>query len=237
MEPIARSLTDEQMQDLAAYYAAVVDAPYPAEPEVDVEVLQVGGAISAVGIAGQGVPPCDSCHGPNGIGAPPIYPYLAGQFAPYLENQLLLWKHGRRDGDAMNVMEMIARNMTEAQIRAVSLYFASIRPPEVTPEEGRVPVAADGQGPPVAGAPGATDMGAMQDPEPGSAEVVPLAEPAAGPSDAELPAGGARRPLPPDALPPPLSPPEEARTDSTLTTTGERSGAEAEAEPAGTPGR
>jgi cytochrome c553 len=180
MAPIARMLTDEQMQDLAAYYATVVDAPYPAAPAVDVGVLQIGGAIAAVGIPGQGVPPCDSCHGPHGIGAPPIYPYLAGQFAPYLEDQLLLWKHGRRDGDAMNVMEMIARNMTEEQIRAVSLYFASIRPPEVTPEERSSSAAEGADQVPVAGA-AATNMGAVQDPEPGPPEVLPSTEPAAAP--------------------------------------------------------
>lgn len=233
MVPIARTLTDQQMQDLAAYYAAVADAPYPAEPATDVDVLQIGGAIAAVGVPSQGVPACDSCHGPHGIGAPPIYPYLAGQFAPYLEHQLRLWKQGRRGGDAMDVMEIIAGNMTEAQIRAVSVYFASIRPAEVTPRD-RFPAADTGGRAPVAGAPSATDMGAVQDPEPGPAGVVPSAEPAAGP-DVELPVGLPRRPLPTDALPPPLSPSEGARTDSTLTTTGERSGAEAEGLPAGTP--
>jgi cytochrome c553 len=53
MEPIASALTEEQMRDVSAYYAAQTDAPYPPRPEVDPEVLQMGGALAAVGSACQ----------------------------------------------------------------------------------------------------------------------------------------------------------------------------------------
>lgn len=135
MQFVAQAMTDAEMADVAAYYAAIDNAPYPPPPDVDQQVLQIGGAIAAVGIADQGVPACVSCHGENGVGAPPIYPYLAGQFSPYLEYQLMLWKRGERDGDPLNIMELIAKDMTDDQIRAVSLYFASLRPEEVTPDE------------------------------------------------------------------------------------------------------
>ena len=135
MQFVAQAMTDAEMADVAAYYAAIEDAPYPPPPDVDQQVLQIGGAIAAVGVPDQGVPACVSCHGENGVGAPPIYPYLAGQYAPYLEHQLMLWKRGARDGDPLNIMELIARDMTDDQIRAVSLYFASVRPEEVTPED------------------------------------------------------------------------------------------------------
>lgn len=75
--------------------------------------------------------------------------------------------HGRRDGDAMNIMELIAKSMTEKQIRAVSLYFASVRPPEVTPLDPSFVSPED--------VPGSRsnrirgpDMGAVQNPESGS---------------------------------------------------------------------
>jgi cytochrome c553 len=128
MGPIARTLTDRQMQELAAHYAAIRDAPYPARPEGDARTLQAGGAISAIGLPAQGVPSCRSCHGEDGGGGSLVYPNLGGQFAPYLEHQLKLWKQGRRDGDAMNVMELIAKAMTDEQIRAVSLYYSALRP-------------------------------------------------------------------------------------------------------------
>ncbi|MXQ14314.1 c-type cytochrome [Microvirga makkahensis] len=128
MSPIARSLSDQDMQAVAAYYASIENAPALPQAEVDVRTLQTGGAISAVGIPEQGVPPCAGCHGANGRGGQMIYPALAGQYAPYTELQLRLWKEGRRDGDPMNVMELISKAMTDEQIRAVSLYFASIQP-------------------------------------------------------------------------------------------------------------
>ncbi|MBM1172818.1 c-type cytochrome [Microvirga arabica] len=128
MSPIARSLSDQDMQAVATYYASIRNAPTLPHAEVNVRTLQTGGAISAVGIPEQAVPPCAGCHGANGRGGQMIYPSLAGQYAPYTELQLRLWKEGRRDGDPMNVMELISKAMTDEQIRAVSLYFASIQP-------------------------------------------------------------------------------------------------------------
>lgn len=225
MAPIARTLTPQQMEDVAAYYASIKDAPYPAEPNADVQVRQIGGAIAAIGIPSQGVPACDGCHGPSGIGQAPIYPFLGGQFAYYLQHQLMLWKQGRRDGDPMNIMELIAKAMTEQQIRAVSLYYASVRPKDVIPKDARYgpegerssavqPTHSQGQNP--------TDVGAVQRPEPGRGSVVvPGTEPAGPPAPAmEPPLGLPRRPLPPNALPPYLSPPVDERPRGSMTTTG-----------------
>lgn len=146
MAPIAHSLTAQERQDVAAYYSSVTDAPYPAKPDADVQTLQNGGAIAAVGVPSQGVPACSGCHGPRGAGNGPVYPYLAGQFAPYLQNQLILWKQGKRGGDPMNIMAMIAKAMTEDQIRAVSVYYASVRPSDV-PDERPWPSFKAGQPP------------------------------------------------------------------------------------------
>jgi cytochrome c553 len=207
MGPIARMLSSQQMQDLAAYYASVQDAPYPPRSDADVEVLQIGGTIAAAGIATQGVPACNGCHGPNGIGQPPIYPYLAGQYAPYTEHQLMLWKQGRRDGDPMNIMELIAKAMTPEQIRAVSLYFESVRPREVTPVETR-PMSAPSARPGVSG--GHRDRaptGAVREAEPGrSGVVVPGTAGASGPQ----------------RIPPYLTQPQPTRSGPNMTTTGQR---------------
>jgi cytochrome c553 len=127
MQPIAKALTMKEREDVAAYYASIKDAPFPPRPEADVSTLQTGGAIAAVGISRQGVPACNGCHGDRSMGTGPIYPYLAGQFAPYLEQQLRLWKSGKRGGDPMNVMMSIAKAMSDDQIRAVSVYYASVR--------------------------------------------------------------------------------------------------------------
>lgn len=136
MGPIAAKLTPEQMRDVAFYYASLEQAPYGPVASQDGELLQTGAVIAAVGAPEQGVQGCINCHGPKGVGLPPTYPYLAGQHASYLEAQLRAWRSGARSGDGFGIMEEIAKAMTEEQIRAVSLYYASLRPDSVTPEQG-----------------------------------------------------------------------------------------------------
>lgn len=132
MRPIAEALTDDQMKAVAAYYAGVDDAPYPPLPGADPVSLQRGGVISAVGLPEQGVQACRDCHGPSGVGRPPTYPVLAGQYADYTALQLSLWKKGMRGGGPGSaVMADIAAALTDAQIEAVSLYFATVRPSAV----------------------------------------------------------------------------------------------------------
>jgi len=144
MSPIARMLSESEKRNVAAYYASVADAPILAGQAADIGVMQLGGAIAAVGIPEQGVPACTSCHGLAAADTDPTAPYLAGQFAPYLELQLLLWRQGRRDGDPFNVMERIAEAMTEEQIRAVALYYAAARPSELTDAAAAAPAPAIG---------------------------------------------------------------------------------------------
>jgi cytochrome c553 len=138
MGPIAQALTRQQMRDVSAYYAAQADAPYGQPPKVDPTVLQRGAALAAVGSAERGVQGCINCHGPDGGGLPPSYPYLAGQHALYLESELKGWKQGRRKGDTLGVMEYIAKRLTDEEIRAVSAYYASMRPRSVTPEQSEL---------------------------------------------------------------------------------------------------
>jgi cytochrome c553 len=151
MTPIARTLTDEQMQALSAYYSTLPpEAAWPIAG-ADIETLQAGGAIAATGSLRDGVPACAGCHGAEGQGQPPIVPSLAGQSASYLEHQLQKWKSGERDGDPMGVMEAVASAMSDEQMRAVSLYYsakpplrmgapvAAVEPPEAEVNEGLAP--------------------------------------------------------------------------------------------------
>ncbi len=138
MMPIAKALSDQQMRDVSAYYAAQKSAEYPPVDQVDAHVLQDGAALAAVGNAVRGVQGCINCHGPDGVGLPPTYPFLAGQYAAYLEAQMKAWKAGQRKGDGLGIMENIAKRLTDEEIRAVSQYYASLRPRSVTPEQAEV---------------------------------------------------------------------------------------------------
>ena len=129
MAPIAAALTDQQMQDVSAYYAAQVAAKPSVPDQNDPLLIQRGAAISAMGLREKGVAACVNCHGPSGIGMPPSFPYLAGQFAPYFELQFRFWKEGRRHNSPLGVMEHIARQLSEEEVSALAAYFASLPPP------------------------------------------------------------------------------------------------------------
>ena len=140
MQPVAKSLTDKQMREVAAYYAVQtvnqsgVEAAAAAQPGPDAETLSTGGMIAAIGLADRGVQACQNCHGPQGAGLPPTYPYLAGQLPGYLEAQLKAFKSGKRGGDGFAIMRQIAARLTDDQIHAVAEYYAAIRPPRSFPQ-------------------------------------------------------------------------------------------------------
>jgi cytochrome c553 len=128
MSPIAEALDNQEMQDVAAYYAAQTGPFFPA-PLLDPALVQRGGVISASGLADKNVPACIACHGLAGAGMAPSFPYLAGQYASYLEYQLDLFRMDLRNNSALGVMDRIAASMSEDEIKAVSQYLASVRPP------------------------------------------------------------------------------------------------------------
>ena len=135
MSPIATTLSDQQMEDVAAYYAAQEVAADAPQAEADALLLQRGAAISATGLPEKGVAACVNCHGPSGRGLPPSFPYLAGQYAPYVELQFRFWKEGLRRNDPLGVMQHIAKQLSEDEIKAVAAYFASMPPPTARQQE------------------------------------------------------------------------------------------------------
>jgi cytochrome c553 len=172
MGPIAASLAERDMRDVAAHYAAARGEPAGPGKGSDPSMQQIGGAIAAAGLPAQGVPACNGCHGADGGGAPPLYPSLAGQYANYTRHQLMLWQNGRRDGDPMNIMELIAKAMTETQIEAVARYYAAVVPsPDTAPPDrsrpGSLPGAAPSrmEKPNIIGLPGVRPLGSGRAPE------------------------------------------------------------------------
>jgi cytochrome c553 len=130
MTPIARQMTEDQMENVASYYA-IVDAPHFPRPEIEPGVLERGRTIYEEGLPDAGLQACVFCHGRDGSGIPPLFPYLAGQYAPYAELQLLLWKRDVRNNDPLNVMRDIALKLSDEDIRVMALYLEWLRPPAV----------------------------------------------------------------------------------------------------------
>jgi cytochrome c553 len=66
---------------------------------------------------------CTPCHGANGLAVAPNTPHLAGQPEPYLVDQLKAYRNGKR---AHEVMGVVAKNLTDADIADLAAWFASL---------------------------------------------------------------------------------------------------------------
>ena len=124
MAPMVASLSEEDLQSVAAYYASQKLRPAAA---VDKDLAALGQKIWRGGIAASNVPACSGCHGPAGAGIPAQYPRLSGQFAEYIAAQLKGFKEGTRTNDPNGVMRGVAARMTEREIQAVAQYAAGLR--------------------------------------------------------------------------------------------------------------
>ncbi len=123
MSPIAASLGEEQLMELAEYFS--VQTPQPGRAKS--ELVPAGARIYRGGNAASGVPACMGCHGPRGAGNPPArYPALGGQHALYTSNQLKAYRSGNRDTDANAIMRTIAARLTDAEIEAVASYLEGL---------------------------------------------------------------------------------------------------------------
>lgn len=67
---------------------------------------------------------CAVCHGPMGLAVHPEAPHLAGQPALYLKAQLQHYRNGSRHHEIMNV---IAKPLTDAEIDDLAAWYASIK--------------------------------------------------------------------------------------------------------------
>jgi cytochrome c553 len=67
---------------------------------------------------------CAVCHGQSGISTVPNAPHLAGQPAIYLEEQLRDYRSGKRRHE---VMSIIAKPLSDADIENLAAWYASIR--------------------------------------------------------------------------------------------------------------
>ena len=124
MAPMAANLSDQDMADLAAYYASQTLQP----GYTNADLAAVGEAIYRGGDLSRNVPACTGCHGPAGNGnSAAKFPSLAGQHAAYTVLQLNTFRAGERGNDLNGMMQAVAANMTDEQIEAVASYIQGLR--------------------------------------------------------------------------------------------------------------
>ena len=123
MAPMAATLAEQDVADLAAFYSNQTVKAGAAEKSL----VELGQKIYRGGNPASGVAACIGCHGPGGKGNPAAkFPALSGQHAKYVETQLNAFKTGERDNDAARMMRNTASNMSGQEIKAVASYIQGL---------------------------------------------------------------------------------------------------------------
>ena len=123
MAPMIAGLSDQDIEDIAAYYATQSSTGGFASEELHA----LGERVYRGGNAESGVPACIACHGPGGGGNDLAgFPRLAGQHATYTAKQLEDWRLGLRTNDSNEMMADAVRYLTPGEAKAVSEYIAGL---------------------------------------------------------------------------------------------------------------
>lgn len=115
MQAQAETLTDEQMEDIAAYLATLGN-----------ETVDAGGSEN---VSLEAAATCVACHGQNGIAVSPSWPTLAGQHEEYLVYSLNTYRNGTRK-DA--VMAQMAAALTDADVELLARFYSRLEGLETT---------------------------------------------------------------------------------------------------------
>ena len=116
MSPFAANMSDQDMKDVAAYYAYL-----PRVPSNNLNENLPAPPIVVTGVPMRNIAPCGSCHGDidNKAGSP----WLGGQSAVYIKAQLQAFASGTRRNDISQQMRNVARQMTAEEIDQVARYY------------------------------------------------------------------------------------------------------------------
>ncbi|MDG6348519.1 c-type cytochrome [Luteimonas sp. 8-5] len=149
MAAIVADLTDEDMRDLAVYYAGLPAAgpaadpaaePTEADPPADPAVLARGEQLYLHGDPTAGIPPCQACHGEDARGHPKatevdaagytpyaVYPSLRGQREAYLVSRIGEYQQGKHATLTSGlVMSGAAQHLDQASVQALATWLSSL---------------------------------------------------------------------------------------------------------------
>jgi cytochrome c553 len=126
MTGLLTNLSDQDLADIAAYFASQKGSVGAADPKV----VARGEALFRGGDLAKGMPACTGCHSPNGAGNVPAgFPHLGGQHAQYIAKQLTDFRKeegGRNNDGDTKPMQTIAKKLSDEDIAAVSSYIQGL---------------------------------------------------------------------------------------------------------------
>lgn len=123
MSAMAMPLSDQDMKDLAAYFATL----NMSEGETPKDIEQTGAMLYKAGDAERGIPSCAACHGPRGNGSSLAkFPKISFQHPEYIKSSLEQFRDGVRNNDLNGVMQDIAKKLTDKDIETLSKYLGGL---------------------------------------------------------------------------------------------------------------
>jgi len=120
MQGMAATLSDKQMADLAAHFAALPAAKQSSTDASAPALVRAGSPLRSIA-------PCAACHGPLGRkeGAPPLH----GQKGAYLKAQLDAFATDTRHNDINQQMREVARALSASERDALADWYGEVRHP------------------------------------------------------------------------------------------------------------
>jgi cytochrome c553 len=134
MPPMTKALSEQDMEDVAAYYSVQT----PTGGEADPALYKAGEKLYHGGDRSRNIPACAACHGPQGAGNPAAgYPALRAQHQEYTLKQLALNRDKLRyttndkgvsnGGDYAEIMQTIVSRLTDADFKSLAAYIQGMR--------------------------------------------------------------------------------------------------------------
>lgn len=122
MSAMAEGLSEEDREDIAAYFASQPVLHGSSTTTVAAEIFMRGDMK-------RNIFPCQSCHGESGQGKFSLTgsrPRIGGQHRNYLREQLRNWRSGERHNSPEGVMNVIAKSLSDAEIEALTDYISGL---------------------------------------------------------------------------------------------------------------
>lgn len=123
MAGMVANLSDDDMRNLAAYYAAQSAKESSAK---NLDLATAGQTLYRGGVPDKGIAACAACHSPDGAGIPPVYPRVSGQHSEYTTAQLRAFRSGDRNNDPNSMMRMVSSRLSDEEIKALAEYISGL---------------------------------------------------------------------------------------------------------------
>jgi cytochrome c553 len=116
MEPVAASLSNDEIRDLSNYFQALTPPKPSSDPDSDPELSAIGAKLAVV-------LHCNSCHGPHFDGQQAAA-RIGGQREEVILKALHDYKASRRAGSGLANMAEVAYPLDEDSMKALAHYLS-----------------------------------------------------------------------------------------------------------------